>query len=113
MHQKDLKQQLDTIAQEYYTCGFWKKYVKKCGEIVVPKVKDKIVLEMGCSTLVVSEMLAKAARRFEIVEGAESFARQGQSYFHNEVAVHNCLFEEFAQSMVSQMMILLNKTQGV
>jgi len=93
--QTTLKEYLELVVPEYEQGTFWKRYVAKCGEFISPKVAGKHVLEMGCSTLVVSEMLAGVAGRFEIVEGAASFARNAEEHFGDSVAVHHALFEEF------------------
>lgn len=108
MQEEELKKNLDHIAQEYYACRFWETYVRKCGDIIVPRIKGKSVLEMGCSTLIVSKMLAEAAGRLEIVEGAASFAEQARCCFKGETAVNHCLFEEFEPSTRYDAIVLTN-----
>jgi len=95
MHRESLKQHLDNIAQYYDECTFWVKYVQKCGEMILDKVKGKSVLEMGCSKLIVSKMLAEVAKRLDIVEGSDSFCQYAKNYFGDAVAVHHSLFEDF------------------
>jgi len=79
MRGENLKQQLDKVAQHYDECTFWVKYVQKCGEMIQDKVRGKTILEMGCSRLIVSKMLAKVAKSFEIVEGSNIFFEYAQN----------------------------------
>jgi 2-polyprenyl-3-methyl-5-hydroxy-6-metoxy-1,4-benzoquinol methylase len=108
MQSEELKKNLDQQAQEYCTWWFWEKYVGKCGDIIVPKIKGKSVLEMGCSTLVVSKMLANAARRLEIVDGAASFVEQARRFFKGRVDVTHSLFEEFEPESRYEAIVLTN-----
>jgi len=95
MQGDDLKKHLDNVAQHYDECTFWVRYVQKCGEMILDKVKGKTVIEMGCSKLIVSKMLAKVAKRFEIVEGSKFFCDYAKKKYGNEVVVHHSLFEDF------------------
>ena len=108
-----LKEYLDSVAPQYEYGTFWKRYVAKCGEFISPKVEGKHVLEMGCSTLVVSEMLASIARTFEIVEGAETFAQKANNHFGDRVAVHHALFEEFSPSQPFEAIVFTNTLHHV
>lgn len=109
----ELKEYLDSLAPEYEQGTFWKRYVAECGRFISPKVAGKHVLEMGCSTLVVSEMLAAVADKFEIVEGAESFARNAERHFGPSVTVHHALFEEFTPESQFEAIVFTNTLHHV
>jgi 2-polyprenyl-3-methyl-5-hydroxy-6-metoxy-1,4-benzoquinol methylase len=104
----DLKEQLESLVPRYEQGTFWKKYVRKCGQFIAPKIAGKLVLEMGCSTLVVSKMLAVVARKLEIVEGARTFAQNARDHFGDAVTVYNTLFEEFTPSQRYQAIVFTN-----
>jgi len=63
---------------------------------------------MGCSSLVVSKILASVARQFEIVEGSEKFASEARKYFGSNVIVHHALFEEFSPTKKYEAIVLTN-----
>lgn len=101
-------EELDRQALQYDRCGFWKHYVEKSGVIIAPRVASQRVLEMGCSTMVISPMLFAAARQMDIVEGSSIFSRQARERFGDAVRVYNSLFEEFTPDAPYEAVILAN-----
>jgi len=108
MRGENLKQHLDNVALHYDECTFWEKYVQKCGEMILDDVRDKTVLEMGCSKLIVSKMLATVAKTFEIVEGSQFFCDYANKYFGNTVVVHQSLFEDFVPVQKYEAIVFTN-----
>lgn len=95
----DRKQDLNRIVSEYYRCTAWQEaYAKKSVEFILPKIRGKHVLEMGCSTLIVSKMIFDVAESLEIVEGADTFVKEALDKFSHQVPVYHSLFEEFSPS---------------
>ncbi|WP_243358639.1 class I SAM-dependent methyltransferase [Fundidesulfovibrio terrae] len=101
-------EELDSQALQYERCGFWQHYVHKSGTIIAPRVAGKRVLEMGCSTMVISPLLFSAARELEIVEGSSIFSRQARERFGDDVLVHNSMFEEFTPGSPYEAVVLAN-----
>jgi len=108
MSSEQEKKRLDQIAGYYEQAPFWENYVKKCGDIIAPKICGKSVLEMGCSTLVLSKMLSATAGQFDIVEGSEVFAELARDFFGDQVSIYHSLFEEFTPQKEYDAVVLAN-----
>jgi 2-polyprenyl-3-methyl-5-hydroxy-6-metoxy-1,4-benzoquinol methylase len=109
MSEKDEQMEyLNSLVDHYNKSRFWETYVKKTGDIIVPKLAGKTVLEMGCSTLIVSKMIAAVALKFDIVEGAENFTRNAREHFKDTVMVYHSLFEDFVPPYCYDAIVLTN-----
>jgi 2-polyprenyl-3-methyl-5-hydroxy-6-metoxy-1,4-benzoquinol methylase len=102
------KEYLEGLVDHYNKCLFWETYVRKSGDIIVSKLVGKTVLEMGCSTLIVSKMIAAVALKLDIVEGAETFALNARDHFKDKVTVYHSLFENFTPSYRYDAIVLTN-----
>jgi 2-polyprenyl-3-methyl-5-hydroxy-6-metoxy-1,4-benzoquinol methylase len=101
------KLQLNNIATFYEQDRFGLVLVKKTAEIIVPRIRGKQTLEMGCSLLTMSKQLAVAAASLEIVEGARRFVVLAQQQLPG-VAVYHSLFEEFEPEKTYEAIVLGN-----
>lgn len=89
-------QTLDNISRSYDVFKDFDRHLfAKCGEIIVPRIADRRVLEMGCSQGLITAMLLASARSIDIVEGAELYATEIKNVYKDRVTVYRSLFESF------------------
>lgn len=65
------------------------------GKIIAPQTRGQRVLEAGCSTGVITEMLLEHAGQLDVVEGSASYAAIVESRFRGRLHMYRSLFEEF------------------
>jgi len=65
------------------------------GKLIAPQVKDKITLECGCSTGVMTPMLLEYTNKLDIVEGSAKYAQITEEKYHGRIQMYVSLFEEF------------------
>lgn len=65
------------------------------GQLIAPQVKGKSVIECGCSTGVMTEMLLEYAAEVDVVEGSEIYAQATASKFEGKLRMFVSLFDDF------------------
>lgn len=63
--------------------------------LIEGEVKERRVLECGCSTGVITEMLVESAAALDVVEGSERYAKLVQERFPGKLKMHVSRFENF------------------
>ncbi len=65
------------------------------GQIVTPLVHQRTVLECGCSTGVITEMIVGEVKELDVVEGSQIYADKVEERFHGQLRMFVSLFDEF------------------
>jgi 2-polyprenyl-3-methyl-5-hydroxy-6-metoxy-1,4-benzoquinol methylase len=92
----DEEARLDRIGKAHDThADFDGVLARYTGRIVAPQTKGLCVLEAGCSTGVITELLLNYAAQLDVVEGAVSYAALVENRFHGKLRMFRSLFEEF------------------
>jgi 2-polyprenyl-3-methyl-5-hydroxy-6-metoxy-1,4-benzoquinol methylase len=65
------------------------------GKLIAPEVKNKITLECGCSTGVMTPMLLEYTDTLDIVEGSAKYAQITEEKYQSRIKMYVSLFEEF------------------
>lgn len=94
----DEVERLRILAPAYDAAGDFDRFMLCAfGDTVGEHIHDARVLDLGCSTGVLSERLAMRARHLEVIDGSQHYidlARDRLSLYKN-VIYHCSLFEEF------------------
>jgi len=94
--QEEEKLKLEQIAEAHDThADFDGVLAWYTGKLIAPQVKDKITLECGCSTGVMTPMLLEYAASLDVVEGSETYARLTEDKYKGKLKMFVSLFDEF------------------
>ena len=96
--EKDL---LETISNRYkvdYGNEYYEYHnTKLAGKIISSECRGANVLEIGCATGVMTELLVDESASVTVVEPSTNFCRILEERISQRVTVHNCFLEEFAE----------------
>ncbi len=92
----DERAKLERIGKAHNThVDFDGVLAKYTGRIIAPQTRGLHVLEAGCSTGVITEMLLAYADRLDIVEGSASYAATVENRHRGRIRMYCTLFSEF------------------